>query len=114
MGKPSSSDDNVSDLNDGCAFACIFCDRKRYLVYAQLCIARRYQCIGRNYVARTPADQYYCHLFSTFHEHASRGPKLLVIQENGLNMVQFEKLGSEEFRWSELGTVACLRASTAR
>jgi len=111
MGKPSSSDDSVGDLNDGCACGCIFCDRKRYLFHAQSYSARRWQCIGRSYVARTPADQYFCHLFSTFREHASRGPKLLVIQEIWLYMVKFEKLGSEEFRWSKFGIVACLQSS---
>ena len=63
-------------------------------------------CNVRNYVAWTPADQYGRHLFSTFHENGSRGPKLPVIQGNWLYIVQFEKLGSEEFRWSQSRVVA--------
>ena len=93
MGKPSPHDDRVSDMNDACACRhaywvhlfvsehdtwrmhsrTIRCQYLADLVYCQeLC------CMD----ARPPADQYGRHLFSTFHENGSRGPKLPVIQGN--------------------------------
>jgi hypothetical protein len=59
----------------------------------------------RKYVAWTPADQYVCHLFPKFYEHASSGRVLLVMHENWLQILRYRERGSEEFRWAKLWTV---------
>jgi hypothetical protein len=59
----------------------------------------------RKYVAWMPADQYVCHLFPTFYEHASSGRVLLAMHENWLQIARYRERGSGEFRRAKLWTV---------